>query len=171
MRSLDVRERLVEALKLDLVGPWAGHALVQERLLGWVRPLNWYFTGFLIPSGTAPDKSRDADEDDDMGTVPESAGLDEESSEERKAAKKGYFSSSMGLSFLVPNDMRALSVLVRWADYVKAEIPGNDRKPVSVWQRNPHPEMVDIVLKGDGHESTVREVPGSGAASPRSAIA
>jgi hypothetical protein len=116
MRSLDVRERLVEALKLDLVGPWAGHALVQERLPGWVRPSNWYFTGFLIPSGTAPDKSRDADEDDDMGTIPESAGLGEESSEERKAAKKGYFPSSMGLSFLVPNDMRALSVLVRWGD-------------------------------------------------------
>lgn len=25
--SLEVRARLIEALKLDLVGPWAGHAL------------------------------------------------------------------------------------------------------------------------------------------------
>ncbi len=33
--SLEVRERLVEALKLDLVGPWAGHALSEERLPGW----------------------------------------------------------------------------------------------------------------------------------------
>ncbi len=47
--SLEVRERLVEALKLDLVGPWAGHALSEERLPGWVRPSNWYLTGFLLP--------------------------------------------------------------------------------------------------------------------------
>ncbi len=47
--SLEVRERLVEALKLDLVGPWAGHALAEERLPGWVRPSNWYLTGFLLP--------------------------------------------------------------------------------------------------------------------------
>ena len=32
--SLEVRERLVEALKLDLVGPWAGHALAEERPKG-----------------------------------------------------------------------------------------------------------------------------------------
>ena len=30
--SLEARERLVEALKLDLVGPWSGHALAEERL-------------------------------------------------------------------------------------------------------------------------------------------
>ena len=96
--SLDVRDGLVEALKLDLVGPWAGHALAEERLPGWVRPSNWYLTGFLIPSGTPPEKSGDADEDDDLGEIPESAGLAEESNEERKAAKKGFFPSSMGLN-------------------------------------------------------------------------
>ena len=64
--SLEVRERLVEALKLDLVGPRAGHALAEERLPGWVRPSNWYLAGFLIPSGTPPEKRADADEDDDL---------------------------------------------------------------------------------------------------------
>ena len=68
--SLEVRARLVEALKLDLVGPWAGHALAEERLPGWVRPSNWYLTGFLIPSGTPPEKSADADEDDDFERDP-----------------------------------------------------------------------------------------------------
>src|SRR5687767_43090 len=90
--SLEVRERLVEALKLDLVGPWTGHVLSEEQLQGWVRPSNWYLTGFLIPSATVPEKSADEDEDDDMGgEIPESAGLAEESNEERKAAKKGFF--------------------------------------------------------------------------------
>ena len=110
VNSLAVRARLVEALSLDLVGPWTDHALAEERLPGWVRPSNWYLTGFLIPSGTPPEKSADADEDDDLGEIPESVGLAEESNEERKAAKKGFFPSSMGLSFLVPAEARNLSV-------------------------------------------------------------
>ena len=39
---------------------------------------------------------------EDIDVVPEIAGLGEESNEERKAAKKGFFPSSMGLSFLAP---------------------------------------------------------------------
>src|SRR6185295_14580891 len=117
---LDVRARLVEALKLDLVGPWASHALAEERLPGWVRPSNWYLTGFLIPSGTPPEQSADADENDDFELVPESAGPAEESNDERKAAKKGFFPSSMGLSFLVPKETHGLTVVVRWGDYKQA---------------------------------------------------
>src|SRR5262249_3611808 len=120
--SAEVRARLVEALKLDLVGPWAGHALSEERLPGWGRPSNWYWTGFLIPTGSPPEKSGDDDEDDDLGEIPESGGLLEESSEERKAAKKGFFPSSMGLSFLVPKEPRSLIVMVRWGDYHRVEI-------------------------------------------------
>src|SRR5881296_3902679 len=120
--SLEVRGKLVDALKLDLVGPWIGHVLAEEQLPGRVRPSNWYLTGFLIPTGTPPEKSADADEDDDLGEIPESAGLAEESNEERKAAKKGFFPSSMGLSFLVPRETRDLTVTVRWGDYTQAEI-------------------------------------------------
>jgi hypothetical protein len=160
--SLEVRARLVEALKLDLVGPWAGHALAEERLQGWVRPSNWYLTGFLIPSGTAPEKSADADEGDDMGgEIPESAGLAEESNEERKAAKKGFFPSSMGLSFLMPKETRALAVTVCWGDYEQTEIEGPDGKPLAVWQRNPREVVVPVPLTG-ACEPVVHSVPDSG---------
>src|SRR6202011_1711663 len=144
----EVRARLVEALKLDLVGPWASHALANERLPGRVRPSNWYLTGFLIPTGTPPQNSADADEDDDIDEIPESAGLAEESNEERKAAKKGFFPSSMGLSFLAPKAARALTVTVRWGDYVQAEIEGGDGKPVSIWQRQPREATVPVALAG-----------------------
>ena len=107
--SVEVRERLVESLRLDLVGPWAGHALAEEQLPGRVRPSNWYLTGFLIPSGTPPEQSADVDEDEELGEVPESAGLAEESAEEGRAAKKGFFPSSIGLSFLVSAAIRGLS--------------------------------------------------------------
>lgn len=159
--SLEVRERLVEALKLDLVGPGAGHELAEERLRGWERPSNWYLTGFLIPSGTPPEKAGDVDEDDDFGEVPELAGLGEENTEDQRAAKKGFFPSSMGLSFLVPATAHALSVVVRWGDYAPVEIAGDDGKPRSVWQRTPREEPVAVALEGR-REPVVRDVPGSG---------
>jgi hypothetical protein len=147
--SFEVRERLIEALKLDLIGPRAGHALAEERLPGWVRPSNWYLTGFLIPSGTPPERSADADEDDDMGSeIPESAGLTEESNEERKSKKKGFFPSSMGLSFLVPKETHTLTVTVRWGDYDETEIEGPDGKRVSAWQRHPREATVPVNLTG-----------------------
>jgi hypothetical protein len=159
--SLEVRDRLVEALKLDLVGPWGGHALAEERLPGWVRPSSWYLTGFLIPSGTPPEQSGDDDEDDDLGEVPEAAGLPEESAEERRAAKKGYFPSSMGLSFLVPSATQVLEARVRWGDYTPTEMEGKDGKSMPIWQRIPCEEVVAVALTGDGGAPRVYDVPGS----------
>jgi hypothetical protein len=158
--SLEVRAWLIEALTLDLVGPGKAHALSEERLPGWVRPSNWYLTGFLIPSGTPPERSADSDEDDDLGEIPQPAGLAEESTEERKAAKKGFFSSSMGLSFLVPMDVSVLTVVARWGDYAKVDIEGTDGKPLSVWQRQPREGMVTIPLNNSSDPS-VYDVPGS----------
>ena len=63
--SAEVRGRLVEALRLSLGGPDTGHPFAGERLPRRERPSYWYLTGFLIPSGTAPEKSADADEDED----------------------------------------------------------------------------------------------------------
>jgi hypothetical protein len=146
--SLEVREQLVEALKLDLVGPWAGHDLAEEKLPGWVRPSKWYLTGFLIPSGTPPEQCSDPDEDDDPGAVPGTEGPAEESAEERKAAKKGFFPSSMGLSFLVCPEARDLAVTVRWGDYVKGELQGQDGRAIPVWQRMPREETVVVGLNG-----------------------
>jgi len=160
--SLEVRARLVEALKLDLVGPWAGHALAEERLPGWVRPSNWYLAGFLIPSGSPPDKSADTDEDEDLGIVPDAAGLAEESAEERKAAKKGRFPSSMGLSFLVSAETRSIEVRVCWGDYEKAEVAGEDGKPIPVWRRKPCERTVIQALGRAGAAPVVRDVPDSG---------
>jgi hypothetical protein len=152
---------LVEALKLDLVGPWPGHALANEQLPGWVRPSNWYLTGFLIPSGSRPDKSADADENDDIDVVPDSAGLAEESNEERKAAKKGYFPSSLGLSFLVPREALNAIVTVHWGEYSPTEIDGDDGKPLSIWRRQPRDRTIVLALTG-ATDPVVHDVPGSG---------
>lgn len=150
--SLEIRTRLVEALRLDLVGPGAGHPMATERLHAWERPSKWYLGGFLIPTGTPAEKSADADENDDFELVGESAGLAEESSEERRAAKKGHFPSSMGLSFLVSRQARSLTVTVRWGDYAPARIEGEEGKPLQVWQRTPREEAIAVPLEGQQEE-------------------
>ena len=153
--SLEVRSRLVEALKLDLVGPPAGHELEREMLPGRVRPSLWYLTGFLIPTGTPPEKAADIDEDEDLELVPEHAGEPEESPEDRKAAKKGFFPSSMGISFLVAAGVRQLDVAVRWGDYRLED--GLE----AVWERTPHEEKLEVPLAGSA-EPVPLHVPDSG---------
>ena len=94
-----VRQRIEEALRLDLVGPgpWGvtdefGADLAEELIPGRVRPSNWYLTGFLVPDQTPPDERADPDEDDDStAEVAENAGLAEESADEHRAAKRGFF--------------------------------------------------------------------------------
>ena len=159
--SLHVRDCVVEALRLDLVGPTPGSALADERLPGRVRPSNWYLTGFLIPSGTAPEQSADSDEDEELSEVPEGAGLPEESTEDRRAARKAFFPSSMGLSFLVSGDTRSLEVGVSWGDYAPGEVEDGDGKTQSVWQRHPRAKTIAVELKR-GDRSVTRNVPGSG---------
>ena len=133
--SWEVRDRLVHALNLDLVGPWAGHPHDAERLPGWIRPSNWYLTGFLIPSSTEPELRSEGDEDDELDETPEESGLAEESAEERRAAKRAFSPSSIGLSFLMSNDIDSLDVTVRWGDYEHA---GAD--PEEVESRSPGSE-------------------------------
>ena len=144
--SSDAREYLVEALKLDLVGPGAGHDLADELLPGWRRPSSWYLTGFLIPSDTPFEDRSDVDEDDSLDEVPDTAGLVEESADERRAAKKGFFPSSIGLSLLVSENTSALEVTVRWGDYTPGEAEDADGKPLSVWRRRAQERTVRVDL-------------------------
>ena len=127
IQPVDVRSRLRGALESDLIGPGAGHPLADERLPGWVRPSNWYLTGFLVPRGAPAEQRADADADDDF--VPEVAdegGLGDDSTEDRRSAKKGFFPSSMGLSFLVAEGVDRLDVTVRWGNYRHVEDASRD---------------------------------------------
>ncbi len=172
-----VRDRLVEALRLDLIGPSADDELAEEQLPGRTRPSKWYLSGFLAPVAAPPDSKADPDEDDDLEEVPADAGLPEESTEDRKAAKKSYFPSSMGLSFFVPAETGALDVLVRWGEYAyegggaaepdpHAADPSDEDasagKHGPVWQRRPREAFVSVRL---GSAEAVRDpevVPRSG---------
>ncbi len=158
--SLDVRQDLVDALQLDLIGPGAGHELARERLPIYESPSNWYLTGFLIPSDTPPELGAGADEnDDDLDEVPERAGLAEESTEDRKAAKKAFFPSSIGLSFLAADT--TLRITVRWEDYEVTDAVDDSGKGRRCWQRTPREEVVAVELVA-GEAATLHDVPASG---------
>lgn len=143
--SLEVRKRIVEALRLDLVGPWAGHELASEQL-GWERPSAWYVTGILVPADLPLKASGDADEEEEIDHVDESTGLPEESSEERKSAKKSFFPSSMGLSFFVAAEAKRLTVTVRWGDYELTTIERDEEESLRIWVRQPRHEEIRIYL-------------------------
>ena len=153
--SEDVRAYVAEALRLDLVGPGAGDVLADEMLPGWIRPSNWYLTGFLVPTDTPLEQRSDSDEDDPLDETPEVAGLAEESSEEQVPAKKGFFPSSIGLSFLVPAHAEELAVSVRWGDYEKSEHQGSDGPQVQIWQRRQHERTVAVTLANDESDHPV----------------
>ena len=149
---------------------------------GWERPSNWYLTGFLVPRRAPAEQRGDADADDDFeAEVKEKAGLGDDSSEDRRPAKKGFFPSSMGLSFLVSESVEALEVTVRWGDYhlvqegagtqnghgsAGDQVDGAGAKTRaggvrSWWQRTPREETVRMVLPATDDPST-RSVPDSG---------
>ena len=123
---------MVEALRLDLVGPWSGHPLETERIPNYtrrVRPSNWYLTGFIVPPDTVASEAASSISDD-LDETPDRAGTAEESTDEGRSTRRGYFPSSIGLSFIIDGDTSELAVTVRWGDYAPEEIV-----EANVWSR------------------------------------
>ena len=160
--SLEVRSALVHALRLDLIGPGPEGEHASESLPGWERPSVWYLTGFLVPTGTPAAERADDDEDDDFdGEIPERAGLTEESVEHGKRAKRRFFPSSMGLTFLVRPGAATIRVAVSWGDYARGQHRDASGKLADAWTRTPRTETLGIEL--DGNSSPTRhQVPNSG---------
>ena len=129
--SQKVRARLAEALNLDLIGPWAGYELAEERLPGWVRPSNWYLTGFLVPSGAWPEHYTEADSDEDLDETPESGGLAEESSEELlrylRDGRKALLCVSLFLAPLLQYGLVLFGAAVIGAAVVAPRVSGQER--------------------------------------------
>ncbi len=161
--SASVRDYLVEALRLDLIGPRPhDEALQHERLPH--APSRWYLTGFLAPTG-APDAQRaqDAEEELDQPSEPTQGG-DDASAPERGSSKRVFLPSSMGLSALVDADAKRLRTALSWGDYApEAETasdvvdvgkePGGEanagtgRRRFAPWVRRPRSATIDIRLE------------------------
>ncbi len=163
--SLQVRQGLVDALRLDLIGPEPGGPHAEERIDVRYRPSFRYLTGFLVPSETSAG-ARDAEEDDDFDSEVAAGGLAEESTPQGKRSKRRFFPSSIGLSFLVSPEAAEITVTATWGDYARGEVPSKtDGKPRPVWVRSPRREQIRFGLTSGGpsrKEPPRVAIPGSG---------
>lgn len=167
LTSKDVRRRLVAALRLDLVGPDAGTPYEAETLPQ--APSRWYLAGFLVPYEAPVDQREDeqGQEQLDLGGAANGA-TDDDDVPERASARRAFFPSSAGLSFLVPAGARSATAVVEWGDYRYAEAerkaadsgaPPADGPPIR-WTRQQRRAEVELAL-GDTARPLQTGVPGS----------
>jgi len=161
--SAEVRDRLIDALRLDLIGPDPREDNLQHERLPHA-PSRWYLTGFLAPTG-APDAQRaqDAEEELDEPSEPTQGG-DDASAPERGSSKRVFLPSSMGLSALADAATKRLRIMLSWGDYAPEEEiasdavetrdePGGEanagtaRRRFAPWVRRPCAASVDVDLE------------------------
>jgi len=140
----DVRDALVEALDLNLVGPGVGSALAQEQL--GHPPSRWYLTGFLVPAGASVEQRSDDDAapDDLDGGVDAETQRGHDGDEEKQTPARRFFPSSVGLSVLVPGDTEFLQITLSWGDYTRSEDPADPQKKRVIWVRTPRREILSV---------------------------
>ncbi len=134
-----VRERLLEMLRRDLVGPHPDldPDLAREVIAG-TNPSNWYLTGYLGPRRhSLAERRRKTVANADVGADEESElQLDAQRSSEgmeqgapgpghppddgasERPPMRSFEPSSLGLTVLLPRDARELQARVTWGDYV-----------------------------------------------------
>src|ERR1700721_917793 len=100
LKSAEVRAKLVDALRLDLVGPSGTLGDDKEALPQ--SPSRWYLTGFLVPLDAAPEDKSDETANDELDDAGEPGGGDDDDVPEKPAARARDFPSSIGVSVLVP---------------------------------------------------------------------
>lgn len=130
---VEVRERLVEMLRRDLVGahPDLDPDLEQEVLQG-TSPSTWYLTGFLFPhretsiekrAGLIDEEQAElaleeqrATEAMEQGAAGQPTAQDQQASE--PPPRRSFEPSSIGLTVLLPKDATSIDARVTWGDYV-----------------------------------------------------
>lgn len=176
MTSPEVREKLVEALQLDLVGPTNDHAFANELLPAL--PTRWYLTGFLVPSKAPIEQREDETSNEEITSGEDTAGSDDALSPDRDPARKGYLPSSMGLSVLVAPGTCQLEARVSWGDYAFEGTGDRTDEPEPVvdedageaaeggprrgWRRIPREAAVEIPLTDTARKPIELAIPESG---------
>ena len=113
--SRSARERLVEALQLDLIGPENDHLCATELLPD--SPYKWYLTGYLVPT-EAPESQRfDPTSQEDIDQAAGAVGADDDQPVDRSAGGKSFMPSSVGISVLVGPQTRTITLRALWGDY------------------------------------------------------
>ncbi|MHB9145736.1 MAG: DISARM system helicase DrmA [Symbiobacteriia bacterium] len=140
--GVQVREELVDRLRKELVGPNDDQEVLEEN------PGDRYLCGILWPTGVAVDAAEVETGDQDASEEDDSAGA-----EQSVPLAMSMKPSSIGLSFLLEPDCKAIHVRATWGTY-QEEIEGN----ASRWVRTPVSDEAKITLKpGAGRQQQPSE--------------
>ncbi|MBI3269059.1 MAG: helicase [Planctomycetes bacterium] len=164
--SVQIRDTLVDALRLDLVGPAPGSHHAREVLPQ--PPSRWYLTGFLVPYAAAEAEKQDPAADEGMELAESGESGDDNDAPEPAAARRAFFPSSIGVSLLVPDAAKQIEVEVHWGDYKRdAEPPGEsagERGGASAqerWRRTPRTERVRVSVGRPTPQPVKQDIPNS----------
>ncbi len=164
--SASVRDYLIHALRLDLIGPGPEDEAHQYEALQYA-PSKWYLTGFLVPAGAPVEqRAQDTEEEQDEPSEP-AHGADDAAVPERGSGKRVFLPSSMGLSVLVDPAAIQLKLALTWGDYAPEETTENisqsqsTRRRVVPWSRTPRSAELTIDLASTKiGQQMLRDIPG-----------
>jgi hypothetical protein len=111
-----VRQHLIDALQLDLIGPTPDDEAHAAEIINQ-QPSRWYLTGFLVPYGAGLEQPSDATSNDELDEHSHPSSGDDEKTPEKSSARRAFFPSSMGLSFLIPQQANHFRAIASWGDY------------------------------------------------------
>lgn len=157
MKPTDVRSELLDALRLDLLGPTGLVGRPDEAL--FQPPSRWYLTGFLVPTEADESQRSDPTSVDELDQAAEPAGIDDNETPEPAAARRSYLPSSMGLSLLIPKGTNQLTATVRYGDYTRFEKEEGEEGPAVEWRRIAREETLALDLGDTIPSSGTNQVP------------
>jgi Helicase conserved C-terminal domain len=161
--SAAVRQKLVEALSLDLVGPDATADDHYQAEIISQAPSKWYLTGFLVPyEATVQERSGDTADEGLELAAPTSRVGEDETTPEAASARKALFPSSIGLSFLIGDKTNSLDLEVYWGDYLPLKSDGKSENKAKTdrWQRQRQLQRLSVTLT-DSPKPITLDVPHS----------
>jgi hypothetical protein len=150
MSAVDVRNRFVELVKKDLVGPiWDEWETIERR-----SPKDLYTAGILYPKNTIVD-DEGSEEDFSNG---EEDGAEEGSKQDEVRKRFLAFPSSIGLSFNIAKSVHALEINLDWGLYTKSKKPDpnpkedSKDKEIDVYTRIPVNRKVKLEIQNGKSE-------------------
>ena len=139
----EVRQKIIEALRKDLVGPLEENEVLDES------PMFEYLTGMLYPQVLADclEMELDADVDrseQDSDYTPQP----DEDDNEPMTATKFKQQSTIGMSFYLRKDTQKIKAVISWGDYIRStekqtNEKGEEKTKVS-YTRQPMKETIEV---------------------------
>lgn len=151
----EVRQKIVDMLKNDLLGPLDGDEVLDEN------PRHAYIVGMLAPQSETGSIASNEQEVDGDSAYDEGADFTAGEEDENEPIYSNQFKvpASIGISFYVDSSIPSLNIDVSWGDYTKSSErrQNKDGEEVSVplYTRQPQTETVIIDFASFGKSKEV----------------